>query len=54
MSEFPEGVVRDVTEEIMAAIKGHLAADEPHQPHHYNRTYEKVYSILDELWPEEE
>lgn len=49
MSAYPEGRVTDITEEIMAAIKPHLQADELGQAHHYNRTYEKVWNILNRV-----
>jgi hypothetical protein len=46
--EFPDTIARRLTERILADIREHLRVDpKPHENHHFNRTYEKVYAVLD-------
>jgi len=48
--EFPRTPATRVTEEIMQAIRPHLRVEPaPQESHHYNRTFEAVYAILDKV-----
>lgn len=48
--ETPNNLAGRYTERIMFVIKEYLKKEEPPQEnHHYNRTYEHIYRILQEL-----
>ena len=44
--EWPNNLATKLTNQIMAKIREHLLPDQPHYPHHYNRTFEEIHRIL--------
>ena len=47
---FPQNEATNLTERIMFKIRGHLIKEPPPQEnHHYNRVYEKIYAVLNEV-----
>jgi len=48
--ETPNNLAGRYTERIMYSIKDHLKVEpSPQENYHYNRTYEEIYRILEEL-----